>query len=173
MHLRTEVRGKVETLEHTDIMTPCLPAVLLPKMTAWSKVDNFPRTSEMRGGHQGRLDFGSMRQNLDRPTTQHMSKRSTCGFVIAKPRCARQVQNLPHTSENAIDLHETDESRLPLERDVSPDKTYHNKPVPFWQVTSPRRARRIPGPSCPLFKFVASSARKGKHLMCFPSCAGL
>ena len=22
-------------------------------------------------------------------------------------------------------------------------------------------------------KFVASSARKGKHLMCFPSCAGL
>ena len=22
-------------------------------------------------------------------------------------------------------------------------------------------------------KFIASSARKGKHLMCFPSCAGL
>ena len=32
---------------------------------------------------------------------------------------------------------------------------------------------RIPGPGGPLFKFVASSARKGKHLMCFPSCANL
>lgn len=40
-----------------------------------------------------------MRQNLDGSTTPHMLKRSTCGFVIAKPRCARQVQNLPHTSE--------------------------------------------------------------------------
>ena len=120
-----------------------------------------------------RLLFGSMRQNPDSPTTPHVPKRSTCGFVIEKPRCARQVQNLPHTSENAADFYATGESRLPLERDVSPDKTDQNKPVPFWQGTLPRRARRIPGTGCPLLKFVASSARKGKHLMCFPSCAGL
>ena len=74
---------------------------------------------------------------------------------------------------NAADFHATDESRSPLERDVSPDKTDQNKPVPIWKGTLPRQARRIPGPGGPLFKFVASSARKGKHLMCFPSCAGL
>ena len=120
-----------------------------------------------------RQNFGSMRQIIDSPTTLDMFKRSTCGFAITKYRCARQVQNLPHTSENVADLQATGESGSPLERDVSPDKTDQNKPVPFWQVTLPRRARRIPGPGGPLFKFVASSARKGKHLMCFPSCAGL
>ena len=113
--------------------------------------------------------FGSMRQNPDRPTTPHMLKRSTCRFVIAKPLCAQQVQNLPHTSENAADFHATDESRSPLERDVSPDKTDQNKSVPFWKVTLPRRARRIPGPGGTGVKFVASSARAGGHLM-WPPC---
>ncbi|WP_147336086.1 hypothetical protein [Collinsella sp. AF20-14LB] len=120
-----------------------------------------------------RLNFGSMRQNLDGSTTPQMLKRSTCGFIIEKPGCARQVQNLPHTSESAADFPMTDKGGSPLERDVSADKTDQNKPVPFWQVTLPQRARRIPGPGGPGFKFVASSARKGKHLMCFPSCAGL
>ena len=120
-----------------------------------------------------RLNFGSMRQNLDGSTTPHMLKRSACGFIIAKPRRARQVQNLPHTSVDAADFHATDESRSTLECDVYPDKTDHNKPVPIWKGTLPRRARRIPGTGRPLFKFVANSARKGKHLMCFPSCAGL
>ena len=66
---------------------------------------------------------------------------------------------------NAADFHATDESRLPLERDVSPDKTDQNKPVPFWQVTLPRRAHRIPGPGGPLFKFAAlqSCARRKAH----------
>jgi len=73
-----------------------------------------------------RLNFGSMRQNLDGSITPHMLKRSTCGFVIAKPLCARQVYNLPHTSENAADFHTTDESRSPLERGVSPDITDQN-----------------------------------------------
>ena len=102
-----------------------------------------------------RCDFGSMRQNLDRSTTPHMLKRSTCGFVIAKPLCARQVHNLPHTSENAADFHARDESRSPLERSISPDKTDQNKPVPFWQVTLPQRARRIPGPGGTGVKFAA------------------
>lgn len=93
-----------------------------------------------------RLNFESMRQNLDGSTTPHMLKRSTCWFIIAKPRCARQVQNLPHTSESAADFPMTDEGGSPLERDVSADKTDQNKPVPFWQVTLPRQARRIPGP---------------------------
>jgi hypothetical protein len=43
-----------------------------------------------------------MRQITDSPTTPHMPKRSTCGFVIAKPLCARQVKNLPHTSGKQI-----------------------------------------------------------------------
>ena len=116
-----------------------------------------------------RLNFGSMRQNLDGPTTPHMLKRSTCGFIIAKPRRARQVQNLPHTSESAADFPMTDEGGSPLERDVSADKTDQNKPVPFWQVTLPRRARRIPGPGGAGVKFVASSARAGGHLM-WPPC---
>ena len=63
-----------------------------------------------------------------------------------KPRCARQVQNLPHTSESTADFPMTDEGGSPLERDVSADKTDQNKPVPFWQGTLPQRARRIPGP---------------------------
>ena len=100
-----------------------------------------------------------MRQIIDSPTTQHMLKRSTCEFVAEKPRCAQQVQNLPHTSENAADFHMTDEGGPPLERDVSPDKTDQNKPVPIWQVTLPRRARRIPGPGGTGVKFAASSAR--------------
>ena len=116
-----------------------------------------------------RLNFGSMRQNPDRPTTPHMLNRSTLGFVIAKSLCARQVQNLPHTSESAADLHVIGESGQALDRSVSPDKTDHNKPVPFWRVTLPRRARRIPGPGGPGFKFVASSARAGGHLM-WPPC---
>ena len=33
--------------------------------------------------------------------------------------------------QNAADFHATDESGSPLERDVSPDKTDQNKPVPF------------------------------------------
>ena len=86
-----------------------------------------------------------------------------------KPRRARQVQNLPHTSESAADFPMTDEGGSPLERDVSPDKTDQNKPVPFWQVTLPRRARRIPGPGGTGVKFVASSARAGGHLM-WPPC---
>ena len=92
------------------------------------------------------LNFGSMRQNLDGSITPHMLKRFTCGFIIEKPRCARQVQNLPHTSESTADFPMTDEGGSPLERDVSADKTDQNKPVPFWQGTLPQRARRIPGP---------------------------
>ena len=124
-------------------------------------------------GHLRRLDFGSMRQITDRPTTPHMPKRSTCGFVIAKPRRAQQVQNLPHTSENVVDFYVTGESGSALERDVSPDKTDQNKPVPFWQVTLPRRARRIPGTGGTGVKFVASSARAGGHLMWPPREPGL
>ena len=116
-----------------------------------------------------RLNFGSMRQNPDRPNTPHMLKRSTCGFVIAKPLCAQQVQNLPHTSENVADLQVIGECGQALECDVSPDKTDQNKPVPIWKGTLPRRARRIPGPGGPGFKFVASSARAGGHLM-WPPC---
>ena len=116
-----------------------------------------------------RLNFGSMRQNLDGSTTPHMLKRSACGFIIAKPRRARQVQNLPHTSEDAADFHVTDESRSTLECDAYPDKTDHHKPVPIWKGTLPQRARRIPGPGGTGVKFVASSARAGGHLM-WPPC---
>lgn len=73
-----------------------------------------------------------------------MLKRSTCGFIIAKPRRTRQVQNLPHTSESAADFPMTDEGGSPLERDVSADKTDQNKPVPFWPGIRPRAQEGIP-----------------------------
>ena len=130
----------------------------------WTYVAQTPRLSPFAN-----LDFGSMRQNLNRPSTLGMPKLYTCCFIYGKRGCAREFQNLPHTSEYAADFYATDESRSPLERDVSPDKTDQNKPVPFWKVTLPRRARRIPGPGGAGVKFVASSARAGGHLM-WPPC---
>ncbi len=105
-----------------------------------------------------------MRQNPDGLTTPHMLKRSTCGFVIAKPLCAQQVQNLPHTSENVADLQVIGECGQALECDVSPDKTDQNKPVPIWKGTLPRQARRIPGPAARCLSLSRVPHAKGKHL---------
>ena len=41
---------KVGTSDHTEIITPCLPGVLLPKMTLWLKVSNFSPHFRIEGG---------------------------------------------------------------------------------------------------------------------------
>ena len=42
--------------------------------------------------------IGSMRQIQNMPSTPECRNASTCGFFTRKGRCARESQNLPHTS---------------------------------------------------------------------------
>lgn len=90
MHLNRRDRNG-RTLYHRLFVTsgplPTRGAALFTMIMRMNPLETRRYTTQKRkcGRHRECLDSGSMRQNPDSPTTLHVPKRSTCGFVIENP----------------------------------------------------------------------------------------
>ena len=160
---------KVGTSDHTEIITLCLPAVLLSKIAVWSKVSNF---SPHFRNEEGIRDFSIpevcgkipiVRPHRICPSALPAGLLSQNPGVLGRSKICRILPKTPLISMRQMRADYRWNATFPQ---IKPAKINLSL---FWQVTLPRRACRIPGPGGPLFKFVASSARAGGHIM-WPPC---